>query len=60
MPARQRLLMQQSAQPPSCELIEPTEGAGVCMLEVGEPALQKAVEVNDDARERLPARSPRL
>jgi hypothetical protein len=55
-----RLFMQHSAQPPPYELIEPTKGAGVRVLEVGVPALQKRVEISDDARERLPARSPRL
>src|SRR6266700_8001255 len=53
------LLAQKRAQPPSNELVEPLEGEGMGMFEVGKPAFQHRVEVLDDARETLPARSSR-
>jgi hypothetical protein len=53
----ERLLAQERTQSPPDELIERAEGVRVRVLEVGEPAAQQPVEINDDDRERLPARS---
>ena len=47
------LSMQQRAQAPTDEPIEPAEGVRVRVLEVGEPAPQQWVEIGDDPRERL-------
>src|SRR5260370_39162054 len=54
------LLAQERAQPSADELVEHDKGAGMCVLNVAEPATQRPIEVGDDAREAVAARASRL
>src|ERR1700675_581424 len=54
------LLAQERAQPSADELVEHNEGAGMSVLEVAEPAAQRPIEIDDDAREAVAPRTSRL